>query len=161
MLLKRDSVVASTTTDNYGVFEFEQVPPGGYGLLAAGVDGVGLTGLEVVSGDSLEIDDEGELADSGDGEPFDFCLTSAETAGWLNHYAIEVAYQRSILAPRPPGEQKRPWGTGEIPNNNNRRQAPARCSCRDLTFGEWQRLGCASFNPVSYTHLTLPTIYSV
>ena len=38
MLLKRDSVVASTTTDNFGVFEFEQVPPGGYGLLAAGVD---------------------------------------------------------------------------------------------------------------------------
>jgi hypothetical protein len=129
MLLKRDSVVASTTTDNYGVFEFEQVPPGGYGLLAAGVDGVGLTGLEVVSGDSMEINDDGELADSGEGgEPFDFCLTSAEMAGWLNHYAIEVAYQRSILAPRPPEAQKRPWGTGDIPNTAAR-QAPSAVTC--------------------------------
>ena len=143
---KRDSVVASTTTDNYGVFEFEQVPPGGYGLLAAGVDGVGLTGLEVVGGDSVQINDEGELADSGEGgEPFDFCLTSAEMAGWLNHYAIEVAYQRSILAPRRPERPKQPWGTGDIPSNNAPRQAPARCMCRDLTFGEWQQLGCASY----------------
>ena len=148
MLLKRDSVVASTTTDNYGVFEFEQVPPGGYGLLAAGVDGVGLTGLEVVSGDSLQINDEGELADSGEGgEPFDFCLTSAETAGWLNHYAIEVDYQRSILAPRPPEPFKRPWGTGDIPNANTAaRVAPARCHCPDLSFGEWQQLGCACYS---------------
>lgn len=147
MLLKRDSVVASTTTDNFGVFEFEQVPPGGYGLLAAGVDGVGLTGLQVVGSDTLEINDEGELADSVDGgEPFDFCLTSAEMAGWLNHYAVEVAYQRSILAPRPPEQQREPWGTGDIPNTNSRRQAPARCQCRDLSFAEWQRLGCASYN---------------
>ncbi len=148
MLLKRDSVVASTTTDNYGVFEFEQVPPGGYGLLAAGVDGVGLTGLEVVSGDSMEINDEGELADSGEGgEPFDFCLTTAETAGWLNHYAIEVDYQRSILAPRPPEPSKRPWGTGDIPTANTAaRVAPARCHCPDLSFGEWQQLGCACYS---------------
>ena len=146
MLLKRDSVVASTTTDNYGVFEFEEVPPGGYGLLAAGVDGVGLTGLEVVGGDDMEINDEGELADAIDsGEPFDFCLTSAETAGWLNHYAIEVAYQRAILAPRRPEPPKQPWGTGPIPRNNQQ-QAPARCSCRDLTFGEWQALGCACYS---------------
>ena len=145
MLLKRDSVVASTTTDNYGVFEFEQVPPGGYGLLAAGADGVGLTGLEVVSSDSLGINDSGELTNPQDaGEPFDFCLTSAEMAGWLNHYAIEVAYQRSILAPRPPTMQKRPWGPGDIPNTGSN-QAPARCSCRDLSFAEWQQLGCASY----------------
>ncbi len=146
MLLKRDSVVASTTTDNYGVFEFEQVPPGGYGLLAAGVDGVGLTGLQVVGGDTMEINDEGELADAGEGgEPFDFCLTSAEMAGWLNHYAIEVAYQRSILAPRPPEAKKRAWGTGDIPSGTTNRQAPARCHCRDLSFAEWQQLGCACY----------------
>ena len=145
MLLKRDAVVASTTTDNYGVFEFEEVPPGQYGLMAAGVDGVGLTGLEVVNDESLEINDDGELAEpSGAGEPFDFCLTSAETAGWLNHYAIEVAYQRSILAPRPPKPPKREFGSGDIPTGNPRR-APARCHARDLTFTEWQQLRCACY----------------
>ena len=145
MLLKRDAVVASTTTDNYGVFEFEEVPPGQYGLLAAGVDGVGLTGLEVVNDESLEINDDGELAEpSGAGEPFDFCLTSAETAGWLNHYAIEVAYQRSILAPRPPEPPKREFGVGTIPTGQSR-PAPPRCHAKDLTFTEWQQLRCACY----------------
>ena len=153
MLLKRDAVVASTTTDNFGVFELEEVPPGMYGLLAAGVDGVGLTGLEVVNGDSLEITDEGELAEpKGAGEPFDFCLASAETAGWLNHFAIEVAYQRSILAPRPPEPPKRQFGVGEIPSGQTRR-APARCHAKDLSFTEWQQLRCACFErePINFS----------
>lgn len=158
MLLKQDSVVASSTTDNFGVFEFEGVPPGQYGLLAAGVDGVGLTGLEVVDSSSVGMDDDGEMEEV-EGEPFDFCLTPSEMAGWLNHYADEVAYQRSILAPRPP----KPGDMGNCPYCSNGtcgangicgscgqgrlkpEDAPCQCHRRDLTFAQWQQLGCARY----------------
>ena len=163
MLFERDSVVASTTTDNYGVFEFEEVPPGGYGLVAAGVDGVGMTGLVVTDTDEMEMTEEGELADPrSEGEPFDFCMTSSETAGWLNHYANEVAYQRAILAPRPPKPNKQnnscefcnggQCGANGMCNQCGRQQrldpkdAPCQCHQRNLTFEQWQRLGCARYS---------------
>lgn len=161
MLFERDSVVASTTTDNYGVFEFEEVPPGGYGLVAAGVDGVGMTGLVVTDADELEMTEDGELADPrGAGEPFDFCLTSSETAGWLNHYANEVAYQRAILAPRPRRPEEGPnngcafcngqCGADGMCNQCGRNSfrpedAPCQCHSRNLTFDQWQQLGCARY----------------
>ena len=161
MLFERDSVVASTTTDNYGVFEFEEVPPGRYGLVAAGVDGIGMTGLVVSNSDEMEMTEEGELEDPrSDGEPFDFCLTSSETAGWLNHYAKEVAYQRAILAPRRPKPKKRfdnscsncngqcdANGTCNQCGRNNLRPEDAPCQChnRNLTFDQWQQLGCARY----------------
>ena len=161
MLFERDSVVASTSTDNYGVFEFEEVPPGGYGLVAAGVDGVGMTGLLVTDADEMEMTEEGELADPrSEGEPFDFCMTSSETAGWLNHYANEVAYQRAILAPRPrkPNKQQNngcnfcngQCGANGMCNQCGRQNlrpedAPCQCHNRNLTFEQWQRLGCAKY----------------
>ena len=161
MLFERDSVVASTTTDNYGVFEFEEVPPGSYGLVAAGVDGVGMTGLVVSNSDEMEMTEEGELEDPrSEGEPFDFCLTSSETAGWLNHYANEVAYQRAILAPRPPKPKKNfnngcnfcngqcgANGTCNQCGRNNLRpeDAPCQCHSRNLTFEQWQQYGCAKY----------------
>jgi hypothetical protein len=161
MLFERDSVVASTTTDNYGVFEFEGVPPGGYGLVAAGVDGVGMAGLVVTDADDLEMTDEGELSDPRNvGEPFDFCLTSSETAGWLNHYANEVSYQRAILAPRPRGPQagnngcafcNGQCGASGVCNQCGQKSfrpedAPCQCHSRSLTFGQWQQLGCARYS---------------
>ena len=171
MLFERDSVVASTTTDNYGVFEFEEVPPGRYGLVAAGVDGIGMTGLVVSDADELEMTEEGELEDPrSDGEPFDFCLTSSETAGWLNHYATEVAYQRAILAPRRPDPRTQQnnnngnncrhcngqcgsngtcnrCGRNNGSSNRNLRpeDAPSRCHDPNLTFEQWQQLGCARY----------------
>jgi len=167
MLLERDSVVASTTTDNYGVFEFEEVPPGRYGLVAAGVDGIGMTGLVVSNADEMEMTEEGELEDPrSDGEPFDFCLTSSETAGWLNHYAKEVAYQRAILAPRPPkprdlmnnncnscNGQCDGNGTCNQCGRNNLRPEDAPCQChnRNLTFEQWQQLGCAKYRSKGFS----------
>ena len=161
MLFERDSVVASTTTDNYGVFEFEEVPPGGYGLVAAGVDGVGMTGLVVTDADEMEMNEDGELADPrSEGEPFDFCMTSSETAGWLNHYANEVAYQRAILAPRAPKRNKQQnnscnfcngqCGANGMCNQCGRKKlrpedAPCQCHNRNLTFEQWQQLGCAKY----------------
>jgi hypothetical protein len=99
MLLKGDNVVASTNTDNYGVFEFQDIADGAYGLVAAGVDGMGLIGINV--GSSTGMNDLGQLADSS-GDLFDFTIVSSETVGWLNHYADEVAYRRNLLAPRRP-----------------------------------------------------------
>lgn len=166
MLFERDSVVASTTTDNYGVFEFEEVPPGRYGLVAAGVDGIGMTGLVVSNSDEMQMTEEGELKDPGsDGEPFDFCLTSSETAGWLNHYAKEVAYQRAILAPRPPKPNRSnntcstcngqcdANGTCNQCGRNNLRPEDAPCQCHspNLTFDQWQRLGCARYRSDGFT----------
>jgi len=89
LLLENDSVVAATAADNFGVFEFEQVPAGSYGVLAAGVDGVGLI--------AITVDDESDETDT-----IDFTLIPTETVGWLNSYAAEVAYRRNASAPRQP-----------------------------------------------------------
>ncbi len=101
MLLKADDVYASTTIDNYGVFEFTGVAAGQYGLVAAGVDGVGCVGIDVVEPNANSIAD----VDSG-ANVFDFCMAPSETVGWLNHLADELAYERAILAPRPQEPRK-------------------------------------------------------
>jgi hypothetical protein len=90
MLLKNDTVYASTSADNFGVFEFSDVPVGEYGVIAVGADGVGIIGINVVE----------PTTDSGD--KIDFCMISSETIGWLNNYASEVAYRRALLAKRRP-----------------------------------------------------------
>lgn len=101
MLLKADEVVASTTIDNYGIFEFTGISAGQYGLVAAGVDGVGCIGIDVVEPNK----DSVIAADSG-ANVFDFCMATSETVGWLNHLADELSYERAILAPRPPEPRK-------------------------------------------------------
>ncbi len=150
LLLQGDDVVASTSTDNYGVFEFQQVPSGSYGVVAAGVDGVGLIGITV--GDSKDaMNDQGVLI--ADGEyPIDFTLVSSETMGWLNHYANEVAYRRGLLAPRPPKPSRAiaDAGLGGGVCNHCGNQAGgcnacqqqyllSACRQRGLTFEQWQQ----------------------
>lgn len=121
ILLQEDEVVAATDADNYGVFFFPNVEVGEYGLLAAGADGAGLIGIDVIDNEEEEeeaeeetviMNEEGELVDEKGKEkskpkkqepfPFDFCLVSAETLGWMNHNATELAYRRNLLAPRRP-----------------------------------------------------------
>jgi hypothetical protein len=153
MLLKGDNVIGSTTTDNFGVFQFSGVRPGGYGLLAVGVDGVGLVGVQVASDGNNVLDAEG--AAGGEANTFDFTMVSAETVGWLNHYAREVAYRKAILKPR----MKLPEGPrvldpvcpdGGIPGPDGR--CPGASSdnpiCRSpcITYGEWVANGCACAN---------------
>jgi hypothetical protein len=101
MLLKADDVYSSTTIDNYGIFEFTGVAPGQYGLVAAGLDGIGCIGIDVVEPNKNSV----IAADSG-ANVFDFCMATSETVGWLNHLADELAYERAILAPRPPQQRK-------------------------------------------------------
>ena len=143
LLLENDSVVASTTSDNYGVFEFTGVPDGSYGVLAAGVDGVGLVGINVGAG--------------GD-DAIDFTMVSSETMGWLNHYASEVAYRRGLLSPRPQRPQANPGVYGGCqscfnqPGGCNVCQgafANSICRSRGLTFEQWQANGCAC-QPLAY-----------
>lgn len=147
LLLEGDDVVASTTCDNYGVFEFQEVPNGSYGVVAAGVDGVGLIGI-TVGGSDDEMNDQGEFV--GDEEhPIDFTLVSSETMGWLNHYAGEVAYRRGLLAPRPPKPRDSLAGLGDgCANCQNQAGGCAKCreqyllsTCRQrgLTFEQWQQ----------------------
>lgn len=136
LLLENDSLVASTTTDNYGVFEFQQVPDGSYGLAAVGVDGVGLIAIDVGSGDTA----------TPAGDVIDFTMVSSETIGWLNHYAGEVAYRRALLAPRPPAPPVDQYA-GMCPQCGNQAggcntcqnaYANSICRSRGLTFEQWQ-----------------------
>ena len=120
MLLQKDAVFASTNTDNYGVFEFKDIPNGQYGLVAVGVDGMGEIGIDVV--------DQG-------GEIIDFCMISSETTGWLNHYAEELAYRRALLAPRRPlddGKCDTCGGTG-----CNTCGGTGLCTSRYQNFCDW------------------------
>ena len=132
LLLESDSVVAATAADSFGVFEFEQVPAGSYGVLAAGVDGVGLIGITV--------DDE-----SDDTDTIDFTLIPTETVGWLNSYATEVAYSRNAAAPRRPNpEANSQGGNGQANDAERCRREYLESACRQkgITFEQWQALGC-------------------
>lgn len=137
MLFEGDEVVASTTTDNYGVFEFQQVPAGTYGLTAVGVDGVGMIAINVVNGNET-MDDQGEFV-IGDKNIIDFTMISSETVGWLNNYATEVAYQRALLAPRPKTVEP-----NVCPDCGNQgcascqQQLQKFCDSRGITFEQWQ-----------------------
>ncbi len=95
MLLFEDQVVGSTTTDNFGVFEIKNVPAGEYAIVAAGVDGLGCIGVTVVDG-----------IDATPSDVIDFTMASSETVGWLNDHAIDSAYKRAILQPKPKDEKK-------------------------------------------------------
>ena len=135
LLLENDSVVAATATDNHGIFKFEEVPNGSYGVLAAGVDGVGLIGITV--GD--------EAADSN---TIDFTLIPVETVGWLNDYAAEVAYHRNVIAPRRPKPQENGAGC-QFCNNQaggcdrcQREYLESACRQKGITFEQWQVMGC-------------------
>lgn len=109
MLLKEDDVFAATTTDNYGVFGFTDIPAGEYACVAVGIDGMGCTGITVAESSTVEPvlqigeDGETEVADTGgvDGQPIDFTMVPSETIGWLHHQASETSYFRSVSRPRP------------------------------------------------------------
>ena len=153
MLLKGDDVLGSTTTDNFGIFQFVGVRPGGYGLVAVGVDGVGSVGIEVAEDSDTVLDAEG-VAGDGENIPFDFTLVSAETVGWLNHYASEVAYRQALLAPRPMPQQRQQFNDPVCPNCNGAigpngcpqcgQRNTAICSSPCLTYGQWVANGCGS-----------------
>lgn len=148
MLLEGDSVVASTSTDNHGTFEFRSVPDGTYGVLAAGVDGVGLIAI-TVDGSETAINAEGEAAGNTDNGAIDFTMVSAETIGFLNNYATEIAYQRALRAPT---QQQQQNGEGYIcPHCNNQQGGCATCQglynqsgcrSRNMTFEQWLASGC-------------------
>ena len=133
LLLENDSVVAATSSDNHGVFKFEEVPNGSYGVLAAGIDGVGMIGITVGN----------EAAGTN---TIDFTMIPAETVGWLNDYATEVVYRRNIAAPR------RPQAAGCQHCNDqaggcskcHKEYLESACRQRGITFEQWQSMGCES-----------------
>jgi hypothetical protein len=141
MLFQGDYVVAATTIDYYGVFEFLEVPAGSYGLVAAGVDGVGMIAINV------RPDNTGG-ANAGDASIVDFTMIPSETVGWLNNYASEVAYHRALLAPRPRTNDKPPYGCpqcGNQPGGCAACQAAylaSNCASRGISFEQWALTGC-------------------
>ena len=155
MLLKEDNVIASTTTDNFGIFQFTGVQAGGYGLVAVGVDGVGSVGIQVAGRDSEVLDEEGN-ADEAEVAPFDFTMVSAETVGWMNHYADEVAYRQAILSPRRE-LPARPdavdpvcpgcmgiLGANGCPQCGRGQANAAVCNSPCTTYQQWAANGCAN-----------------
>ena len=89
LLVQGTEIVTHTTADNFGVFEFIDVAPGSYSLLAASDDGLAALGIEVVE----------QVAD-GAINSIDFALANAEATGWINHYLTEEDYLDRVLAPR-------------------------------------------------------------
>lgn len=148
LLLENDSVVASTETDNFGIFEFQNVPNGSFGVLAAGLDGVGLISINVA--DTPNINADGEAFQVSTAEMIDFTLVSAETIGFLNHYANEVAYKRGLLAPRPPEpiDPANQFGCQQCNDQAGgcshcqQQYLQSLCRSRGLTFEQWQANGC-------------------
>lgn len=146
MLLENDSQVAVTSTDNYGVFVFENVPNGSYGVLAAGVDGVGLIGIDV--SDAAAVNADGNVM-AQPGSAIDFTMISSETIGWLNDNARKVAFQRALNAPRPPAPVN-PYAAGCATCNNQmggcndcqQKYLESMCRSRGITFEQWQAMGC-------------------
>lgn len=144
LLLQGDDLIAATDTDNYGVFYFPQVEVGQYGLLAAGVDGVGLIAVDVIDGkNSIVMNEAGEIEkEEANGPvepyPFDFCMISAETVGWLNHNAHELAYRRNLLSPRKPSpdEANRLCNSCEGAGCNHC-QGTGLCTSRCQSFEDW------------------------
>ncbi|MDB4357126.1 carboxypeptidase-like regulatory domain-containing protein [Mariniblastus sp.] len=139
MLFQGDIVVASTTTDNYGTFAFNDVPDGSYGLAAVGADGVGLIGIGVSS--------EQSPTNNISPKVIDFTMTSAETTGWLNNFAGGFAYRRALLAPRPEVAKQDPAlcpGCGGQPGGCSQCDASFAESCksRSITFEQWSQWGC-------------------
>lgn len=153
MLLKGDSVIGSTTTDNFGIFQFTGVRAGGYGLVAVGVDGVGSIGIQVADNSNNVMDAEGVVG-GGESKPIDFTMVSAETVGWLNHYATEVAYRKALLKPayKMPTQNRfldpvcptcnGIMGPGGCPKCGTGRENPI-CRSPCVTYGQWVANGCA------------------
>ncbi len=138
MLLKGDEVFAATDADNYGVFEFPGVPDGQYGLVAAGVDGVGLIAINV-SGTNSIMNEDGEMleANADTGEFIDFCLTPVETIGWLNNYASDLAYRRNLLAPRRPNPNQNKLCDSCNGNGCQQCRGTGLCTSKCQTFEDW------------------------
>lgn len=107
ILIQDDKVFGAASTDNYGVFSIPGVSPGFYSIVAVGNDGMGCIGVEVVANASTE-----------NARPIDFSLVAPETAGWLNHIATEVAYQRVVGRPRENTTQCQQCGTAIPPMMN-------------------------------------------
>ncbi len=154
LLLQEDNVVASAMADSFGVFEMNGVAAGQYGLVAAGADGVGMVGVEIVESGVTQA------------PPFDFCLVASESIGWLNNFAIEESYRRQLMRPRPGsmqstcpqcGHQCMPngcgqcgWGSG-YPGNYRKRENHFQKSIRRLNE-HVDRL----FYPDEYSPRTVP-----
>jgi hypothetical protein len=142
LLLQGDDVIAATDADNYGVFYFPFVEVGQYGLLAAGVDGVGLIGIEIIDAtDRVLMNEGGEIVPDQPAAPaapypFAFAMVSAETVGWLNHYASELAYRRNLLAPRRPDESQRMCAGCEGAGCQHC-QGTGLCTSRSQSFEDW------------------------
>jgi hypothetical protein len=146
MLFQGDDVVKSTETDNYGVFEFQGVSSGQYGLVAVGVDGMGMVGITVGSGEQDEtMNALGELVEgdgAADGEVFDFCMVPSETVGWLNHTAIELAYLRNLLSNRRSTNDDQRTCPGCNGMGCSNCQGTGLCTSRSQSFESWANNCC-------------------
>jgi hypothetical protein len=89
-LTQNGQVVQQSSTDNYGVFEFQNVAPGTYGIQAVGPDGLAATAVTVVE-------------QPGPGTaPVDLAMMDDTSIGFLNHFMRETAYWSALSPPSPP-----------------------------------------------------------
>lgn len=118
-LIRENVILARAKTDYYGVFEFKNMRPGFYGIVAAGKDGFAAIGVEVVPQSNMQSQFEQpyqlnsprdilasvvrRVASNSEPivAPFDIALSAPENIGWINHKVQERVYAE-VLADKTP-----------------------------------------------------------
>jgi hypothetical protein len=88
MLLANDATVATTQTNRFGIFSFDNVEPGIYTLFAAGKDGIAVTSFELTetAPAPLTAVQPVSFRRSNVGNFLDVTLSPRRDIGWINAY---------------------------------------------------------------------------
>ena len=123
MIIQEGVMLAETQADDSGVFEFEGLSAGSYGLVAIGDDGLMVIGLDLANGgpnveaqleetarnsqysplfrNITNRQEESVLSTGGEPVVFDACLCNPDSIGWLNSHVEEQSYIDAINEPLP------------------------------------------------------------
>ena len=114
-LIQNGQVIAETTVDNLGVFEFRNLSTGTYGLVAHGRDGLGAVGLDLIGDAIPQLDDTTQTNIGRDtrfqnishqpqangGGSVDIMLVDTASIGWINSFVQEQEFDIAMQEPRP------------------------------------------------------------
>ena len=131
-LIRENVILARAKTNYYGVFEFRNVQPGFYGVIAAGRDGFAALAVEIVP--SLPTPETGLNHPYGEDSPssflasitkrltnnaapitapFDVTLIASENIGWLNRKIHDRTYAEALADDDPKVWRPAYWAIDE------------------------------------------------
>lgn len=127
MLIRNGEVASEAQVDDLGVFHFQGVTAGTYGLVAVGEDGLTALGMTFVNQSSANDGEETTRNDRYDplfrtvslhqdlgpgSSVIDITLSSPDSVGWFNNFVTEQAYINAMNQPLPGAPN-----VGQIPAN--------------------------------------------